>query len=195
MRRLVVAEYLSVDGRMEMEDPEGREENLGGWTAPYWNDELQKAQYDQLFRSDALLLGRVTYQAFAGSWPLITDSEGFADRMNSLPKFVASTTLEEPLAWNATLLAGDVVGETRRLKRLSGQDILVYGSGVLVRTLMRGGLVDEYQLMVHPLVLGRGQRLFDGDLDRVGLALTGSSTTAKGVVTLVYEQQRPGDPN
>lgn len=195
MRRLVVAEYLSVDGRMEMDDSEGREQELGGWTAPYWNEELQKAQYNQLFRSDALLLGRVTYQTFAGSWPLITDSEGFADRMNSLPKFVVSTTLEEPLAWNATLLAGDVVDETRKLKQRSGQDILVYGSGVLVRTLMRSGLIDEYQLMIHPIVLGRGQRLFDGDLDRAGLTLTRSSTTAKGVATLIYEQQRPGDPN
>jgi dihydrofolate reductase len=106
MRRVVAAEYLTVDGRMEMEDPEGKEEERGGWTAPYWNDELQKMQYDRLLASDALLLGRVTYQGFAASWPSITDEEGFANRMNSLPKYVASRTLQEPLEWNATLLRG-----------------------------------------------------------------------------------------
>jgi dihydrofolate reductase len=93
MSRIVAVEYLSVDGRMEMRDPEGKEEELGGWTAPYWNDELEKIQYDQLFRSDALLLGRVTYEGFAASWPSQTDEQGFADRMNHLPKYVG---IEDP---------------------------------------------------------------------------------------------------
>lgn len=92
MRRVVAAEYISVDGRMEMQDPEGKEE-VGGWTAPYWNDELEKMQYDQLFASDTLLLGRITYEGFAASWPSITDEQGFADRMNSLPKYVASMAI------------------------------------------------------------------------------------------------------
>ena len=107
-----------------MEDPERKEQQAGGWTAPYWNDELQQMQYDQLFASDALLIGRVTYESFAAVWPTVTDEQGFADRMNSL-QYVASTTLKEPLEWNATLLAGDAVEAVRDLKQQSGQDILI----------------------------------------------------------------------
>jgi dihydrofolate reductase len=185
MRRVVAAEYISVDGRMEMEDPEGKEEEVGGWTAPYWNDELQKMQYDRLFTSDALLLGRLTYQGFAASWPSIEDEQGFADRMNSLPKYVASTTLEEPLEWNATLLRGNLVDGVSQLKRQSGQDILIYGSGQLVRALLPHNLIDELRLMIHPVFLGWGKRLLD-DVDRSALTLTGSQATKKGVVTLTY---------
>src|SRR6266496_879651 len=187
MRRVVAAEYLSVDGRMEMEDPERKEQEVGGWTAPYWNDELQTMQYDQLFASDALLLGRVTYTSFAAVWPTVTDEEGFADRMNSLPKYVASRTLKEPLEWNATLLTGDTVEEVQKLKQDTGRDLLIYGSGELVKTLVRHDLVDEYRLMIHPIILGRGKRLFEEDSDRAGLRITDSQTTEKGVVTLVYQ--------
>jgi dihydrofolate reductase len=185
MRRVVAAEYLSVDGRMEMEDPEGEEEELGGWTAPYWNDELQKMQYKQLFASDALLLGRLTYEAFAASWPSIEDEDGFADRMNTLPKYVASTTLEEPLEWNATLLGESVVEEVSKLKREPGKDILIYGSGELVRALLPHNLIDELRLMIHPVFLGSGKRLLE-DVDRSALTLTDSRATEKGVVTLTY---------
>jgi dihydrofolate reductase len=185
MRRVVAAEYISVDGRMEMEDPEGNEEELGGWTAPYWDDELQKMQYDRLFASDALLLGRLTYQGFAASWPSIEDEEGFANRMNSLPKYVASRTLEEPLEWNATLLHGNPVDEVSKLKEQSGQDILIYGSGQLVRTLLPHNLIDELRLMIHPVFLGWGKRLLD-HVDRSALTLTDSQATEKGVVTLTY---------
>jgi dihydrofolate reductase len=186
MRRVVAAEYLSVDGRMEMEDPEGKEEERGGWTAPYWNDELQKMQYDQLFASDALLLGRVTYEGFAASWPSFTDEEGFADRMNSLPKHVASRTLQEPLEWNATLLRGDPADEVGKLKQQSGQDILIYGSGELLRALLAQNVVDELRLMIHPVVLGWGKRLLEG-VDRSNLTLTDNQVTEKGVVTLTYQ--------
>jgi dihydrofolate reductase len=189
MRRVVAAEYLSVDGRMDMEDPEGREDELGGWTAPYWNDELQRMQYDQLVKSDALLLGRLTYQGFAASWPSITDEEGFADRMNSLPKYVASTTLREPLEWNATLLNGNPVDEVRKLKQQPGQHILIYGSGELVRTLLPHDLIDELRLMIHPVFLGWGKRLLE-DVDRSALTLTDSRATEKGVATLTYEVAR-----
>jgi dihydrofolate reductase len=185
MRRVVAVEYLSVDGRMEMEDPEAREEEPGGWTAPYWNDELQTMQYDQLFASDALLLGRATYEGFAASWPSITDEQGFADRMNNLPKYVASTTLKEPLEWNATLLHGNPVDEVPKLKQQPGQDILIYGSGELVRALLAHNLIDVLRLMIHPVFLGRGNRLLD-DVDRSGLTLTDSQATEKGVVTLTY---------
>src|SRR6266545_5316043 len=116
MRRVVAAEYLSVDGRMEMEDPERKEEEVGGLTAPYWNDELQKMQYDLLFASDALLLGRVTYESFAATWPSVTDEQGFADRMNSLPKYVVSTTLEKAEWNNSTIIKGNVAEEVSKLK-------------------------------------------------------------------------------
>lgn len=185
MRRVVAVEYISVDGRMEMEDPEGKEEELGGWTAPYWNDELQQMQYDRLYASDALLLGRITYQGFAASWPSIEDDQGFADRMNSLPKYVASTTLEDPLEWNATVLHGDPIDEVSKLKQEPGQDILIYGSGKLVRTLLPHNLIDELRLMIHPVFLGSGKRLLD-EVDRSALTLTDSQATEKGVVTLTY---------
>jgi dihydrofolate reductase len=185
MRQVVAAEYLSVDGRMEIEDREGGDQEPGGWTAPYWNDELQQMQHDLLFASDALLLGRVTYEGFAATWPSITDEEGFADRMNSLPKHVASTTLTEPLEWNATLIDGDPVGRMRTLKDEPGENILIYGSGELVRSLLPHGVIDELRLMVHPVLLGWGKRLLDGG--RSGLTLADSAVTETGVVTLTYQ--------
>jgi dihydrofolate reductase len=185
MRRVVAAEYLSVDGRMEMEDPERKDERRGGWTAPYWNDELEKMQYDLLFASDALLLGRVTYEGFAETWPSTTDEEGFADQMNSLPKYVASTTLTEPLEWNATLLEGDPVERVQALKAEPGENILIYGSGELVRSLLPHGVIDELRLMIHPVVLGWGKRLLE-DSDRWGLTLADTASTERGVVTLTY---------
>jgi dihydrofolate reductase len=184
--RIVAAEYVSIDGRMQMEDPDGREEERGGWTAPYWDDELAELQREQLFASDALLLGRVTYEGFAAAWPSFTDEEGFAERMNSLPKYVASRTLREPLEWNASLLEGEVVEAVRELKGRPGRDLLIYGSGRLVDTLMPAGLIDEYRLMIHPVILGGGRRLFEDVGARAGLVLADSSATAKGVVTLVY---------
>jgi len=186
--RIVAAEYVSTDGRMQMEDPEGREEERGGWTAPYWDDELAQMQLQQLFASDALLLGRVTYEGFATSWPSMTDEAGFADRMNSLPKYVASRTLSGPLAWNASVLEDDVVEAVRRLREEPGRDLLIYGSGQLVDTLTPYRLIDEYKLMIHPVILGRGKRLFEEAGDSAGLILAESNTTPKGVVTLVYHQ-------
>jgi dihydrofolate reductase len=186
MGRVVAAEYVSVDGRMEMEDPQGKEEQVGGWTAPYWNEELQAQQYEQLFASDALLLGRVTYQGFAASWPGITDEEGFADRMNSLPKYVASRTLTEPLEWNASLLHGDAVEEVRGLRQQAGDDLLIYGSGELIRSLLPHDLIDELRLMIHPVLLGWGKRLLER-VDRPGLRLTDTRATGTGVVTLTYQ--------
>jgi dihydrofolate reductase len=186
MRKVVAAEYVSVDGRMEMEDPEGKEEERGGWTAPYWNDELQQMQHDLLFASEALLLGRVTYEGFAAAWPSMTEEGDFADRMNSLPKYVASRTLNEPLEWNATLLQGDLVDAVRELKQQPGQDLLIYGSGELTRTLLSHDVIDVLRLMVHPVLLGRGKPLLEG-VDRAGLTLAASHATEKGVVTLDYE--------
>ncbi len=186
--RIVAAEYVSVDGRMQMEDPDGRDDERGGWTAQYWNDELAEMQREQLFASDALLLGRVTYEIFAGTWPSFTDEEGFADRMNSLPKYVASRTLKEPLEWNATLVEGDVVERVRQLKQESGRDVLIYGSGQLVNILAREQLIDEYRLMIHPIILGRGKRLFEDENAKAALSLVDTQRTATGVTTLVLQQ-------
>jgi len=186
MRKVVAAEYVSVDGVMQ--DPGGVGEiEQGGWTNPYFNDELAKYQSDQLFDSDALLLGRVTYQGFAAAWPSMEETEGeFAVRMNRLPKYVASTTLTEPLEWNATLLKGEVPKEVQKLKQQPGRDILIYGSGELVNTLMRHNLIDEYRLMIFPVLPGGGKPLFRYGHSTTALRLRGTRTTSTGVVLLTY---------
>jgi dihydrofolate reductase len=185
MGKIVVAEYLSLDGVMEDPGPAGEFEHRG-WTSPYWNDELGAYQSELLFASDALLLGRVTYEEFVASWPL-RSGDPFTDRMNSIPKYVASTTLAEPLAWNATLLKGDVADAVRQLKRQAGHDLLVYGSGALVNTLLRHHLVDVYRLMLYPLALASGQRLFREGGDMTTLTLSDAKTTGTGVVVLTYQ--------
>jgi dihydrofolate reductase len=182
MRKVIVSEYVSVDGVME--DPGGAEGfEYGGWTNPYWNDDIAKFKSDENFASDALLLGRVTYQAFAAAWSESAD-EG-ADRMNSLPKFVATRTLEH-LEWNATPLKGDVVEEVARLKQQPGPNLLIYGSGELVHTLMQHNLIDEYRLLVYPVVLGSGKRLFR-DGSATTLKLVETKPFSSGVVALIYQ--------
>jgi dihydrofolate reductase len=153
---------------------------------PYWNDDIAKWQTEQLFASDALLLGRVTWQEFVESWPL-RSGDPFTDRMNSLPKFVASTTLKEPLEWNSTLLTGETADAIAKLKEQPGEDILIYGSGALVNTLMHRNLIDEYRFMIYPLVLGTGKRFFRGGDDRSTLALKRAETASSGVMMLVCE--------
>ena len=182
MRRIVAAEYVSLDGVME--EP--------AWTGPYFDEELGKAQLDLLFASDALLLGRVTYQGFAAAWPSMTDEQGFADRMNGLPKFVVSTSLTEVEWNNSSLIEDNVAEEVSRLKEQPGQDILIYGSGDLVRTLMEHDLIDEYRLMVFPIVLGSGKRLFGDGTDKTSLKLADTGTTTAGVVILTYRPARNG---
>src|SRR6266516_835325 len=158
MRKVIAAEYLSLDGVMEDPGPAGDFEHRG-WTMPYWNDELAKYQSDLLFGSDALLLGRVTYEEFVASWPS-RSGDPFTDRMNSLPKFVASRTLRQPLKWNSTLLKGDVAEQVRKLKQQAGENILIYGSGELVNTLMRRDLIDVFRIMLNQHALGSVRRLF-----------------------------------
>jgi dihydrofolate reductase len=185
MRRIVAAEYLSLDGVTEDPGPAGEYEHRG-WTVPYWNDDISKWQTDQLFASEALLLGRVTYEEFVASWPL-RSGDPFSDRMNSLPKFVASTTLREPLEWNSTLLEGDVVDALAELKQQAGEDILIYGSGALVNALMPHQLIDEYRFMIYPLVLGTGKRFFRYGNDKSTLALKRAEMSSTGVTMLVCE--------
>jgi dihydrofolate reductase len=187
MRKVVAAEYVSLDGVMT--DPGGVGEiEHGGWSNPYFNDELAKYQADQLFASDALLLGRVTFEGFAAAWPSMEESDGeFAVRMNTLPKFVASRSLKEPLAWNGTLLKGDVAEAVAKLKEQAGQDLLIYGSGELVNALHPHRLIDEFRLMVFPVTLGIGKHLFREGSDKHDLKLIDTKATSTGVALLTYQ--------
>jgi dihydrofolate reductase len=193
MARVVAVEYVTVDGVMQ--DPGGVGEiEYGGWSNAYFDEELGKVQFDQLFASDALLLGRVTFDGFAAAWPSMEETEGeFAVRMNALPKYVASRTLSEPLQWNGRLLKGDVAEEVAKLKQQPGRDLLIYGSGELVNALHPHGLIDEYTLMVFPVTLGDGKRLFREGPDKTDLTLTGAKTTPTGVVVLTYTAGEAGD--
>jgi dihydrofolate reductase len=192
MRNVVAAEYITIDGVMQ--DPGGVGEiEHGGWSSEYFSDEVAKYQSDQLLASDALLLGRVTFEGFAAAWPSMEEVEGeFAVRMNALPKFVASRTLNEPLAWNGTLLKGDLPEEIAKLKEKPGEDLLIYGSGELVNELHPHGLIDEYKLMVFPVTLGGGKRLFREGTDMTALTLTDAQKTSSGVALLTYRQA--GEP-
>jgi dihydrofolate reductase len=186
MRKVVVSEYVTLDGVME--DPGGAENTKhGGWSFQYWSEEAAKFKFDELFASDALLLGRVTYQGFAVAWPTMEGTGEFGERMNSLPKYVVSTTLQEVTWNNSRLIKGNVVEEISRLKQEPGMDILVGGSGELAQTLMQHGLVDEYRLMVHPIVLGDGKRLFRDGSDMKPLKLIETKAFSSGVVVLRYE--------
>jgi dihydrofolate reductase len=178
VRKIVVTEFLSVDGVME--EP--------AWTFPYWNDEIAKFKGEESSASDALLLGRVTYQGFAAAWPESKD-EG-ADYFNSVRKYVVSNTLEEPLEWtNSTLIKANIVEEITILKQQDGKDITVHGSATLVQALMQHDLVDRYRLLVYPVVLGKGKRLFKEGIPAT-LKLLGSQSFSSGVVALVYEPDR-----
>src|SRR5947209_4173237 len=168
--KIIAAEYVSVDGVMEGPS----------WTQEFWDDALAKAQYALLFASDALLLGRVTYQGFAAAWPTMEGTGEFGEKMNSMPKFVASRTLDKA-EWNAEIMQGEVAGEVAKLKAESGRDLLIYGSGDLVDDLTGHGLIDEYRLMVHPVVVGSGKRIFNGGATAT-LSLAETVTTGTGVV-------------
>src|SRR5438128_12290977 len=175
-RQLVVTMFVSLDGVVE--SPEK-------WSFPFWNDEIGEFKQSETFASGALLLGRVTYEGFAAAWPGRKDPDGFADRFNSMPKYVASTTLRK-LAWNNShLIKGDLAAEVSKLKQQPGRDIVIHGSPGLIRSLLPHGLIDEYRLLVYPIVLGRGKRLFD-EASQAKLKLAESETFSKGVVKLVY---------
>jgi dihydrofolate reductase len=179
MRKLVAVELVSVDGVME--SPEQ-------WAFPYSNDEMEEANAAGMAASDAMLLGRKTYEGLAAFWPNQPGGTPIVDYINSVPKYVVSGTLEEPLAWNnSTLIKGGEFAEgVAELKRQPGKDITIIGSGELVRSLLEDGLLDELRLMVHPVVLGGGKRLFEDGVDRTALELVDSKTFATGVVFLAY---------
>jgi dihydrofolate reductase len=190
VRKVVVSEFVSLDGVME--DP--------SWESPFRGEEQEKFKFDELAAADALLLGRTTYEGFAAAWPdMMEHYEGprrealgeYTDMMNGYPKHVASTTLQEPLGWNnSTLIKGDIPEEVSSLKQQEGKDILVFGSAQLVRTLMSHDLVDELRLMVFPIVVGKGKHLFEDGEDRRILELLDSKTLGTGVVSLAYRLER-----
>ena len=184
MGRIVVTEFVSLDGVME--DPGGSENFAqGGWSFKISRgDEGDKFKLDETFASEALLLGRVTYEGFAEAWPS-RDGE-FADKFNNMPKYVVSSTLSEPEWNNSTVLKGDLVEEVRKLKQDQDGDIVVHGSARLVQTLIEHDLVDELRLMVYPVVLGSGKRLFGETSDKKPLRLVESKVVGDGVSILIY---------
>ena len=185
MGRIVVTEFVSLDGVIE--DPGGAEDfKYGGWSFEISRgDEGDKFKLDETLSSDALLLGRVTYEGFAAAWPS-RDGE-FADKFNTMPKYVVSSTLENPEWNNSTVLKGDVTEEVGKLKQAHEVDIVVHGSARLVQTLLERDLVDELRLMVYPVVLGSGKRLFGETSNKKPLRLADSKTVGDGVVILVFE--------
>jgi dihydrofolate reductase len=185
MGRIVVTEFVSLDGVME--DPGGAENfKHGGWSFEIARgDEGDKFKLDETLESDALLLGRVTYEGFAAAWP--TREGEFADKFNTMPKYVVSSTLAEPEWSNSTVLRGDVAEEVAKLKREHDGDIVVHGSARLVQTLIELDLVDELRLMVFPVALGTGKRLFGETSDKKPLRLVDSKVVGDGVSILIYE--------
>jgi dihydrofolate reductase len=188
MGRIVVTEFVSLDGVME--DPGGAEDyRHGGWTFEIdRGTDGEGFKLDEALRSEALLLGRVTYEGFAAAWP---SREGeFADKFNSMPKYVVSSTLEDAEWNNSTVLKGDLVEEVSNLREGTDGDIVVHGSAQLVQALLEHDLVDEVRLMVFPVVLGTGKRLFGATSDKKRLRLTDSRTVGDGVTILIYEPTR-----
>jgi dihydrofolate reductase len=190
--RVIVSTFLTLDGVMQApggadEDRSGGFEH-GGWQMQYFDEAAGKAVFEGMAASDGFLLGRKTYEIFAAFWPSAPNDDPFAATMNGLPKYVASTTLKEPLEWNnSRLIKGDVAEEVAKLKAQPGKDLQVIGSGDLAQTLIKHDLVDEYRLMVHPLVLGSGRRLFRDGSAKTELRLVDSTTTSTGVLIVAYQ--------
>jgi dihydrofolate reductase len=190
MRKLMVMSFVSLDGVVQApggpdEDREGGFEH-GGWAVPYIDEQVLGLMEEMGSRAGALLLGRKTYEMFAATWPLAEAGDPIGDRMNGLPKYVASRTLDTVSWQNSTLLTGDVVEEAGRLKEGEGGEIQVHGSGGLVQTLIEHDLVDEFYLLVFPVLIGSGKRLFGAGTVPAGLTMTGTETTGTGLVVSTY---------
>ena len=189
MGRIVATEYVSLDGIVEA--PGGGEDfEHAGWTFEVdRGEEFEKFKLDETLNSEALLLGRVTYEGFAAAWPSMEGE--IADKLNAMPKYVVSSTLEDPLDWNnSTVLEGDVAEEVSRLRQELDGEIVVHGSPRLTQTLLEHDLLDELRMTVFPLVLGRGKRLFGETSDKKRLRLTDSKTVGDGIAILIYEPAR-----
>jgi dihydrofolate reductase len=198
MRKIIVSEFMSLDGVVQA--PGGKEEDTeggftqGGWTWPYWHDDIGAEFFQAMSESDALLLGRKTWQIHGGAFePMVNDP--FGDVMNAVHKYVVSTTLPDASAWrNSTLIKDDVVEQVRSLKEQPGKNILMDGSSVLIHTLAQNDLIDEYSLLVYPVVLGGGKKIFPDGL-RTNLRLVESKSFPTGVTLMRYavEQSAPGE--
>jgi dihydrofolate reductase len=194
MRKILVAEFVSLDGVMQA--PGGAEEDMeggfthGGWTQPYWHDDIGAHFFEEITQSDALLLGRKTWQIHGGAFEPMAAGDPFGDVMNTMPKYVVSSSLTSTSAWrNSTLITRNVVEEVRALKAQPGKNIYIDGSSVLVQTLAQHDLVDEYSLLVYPVVLGSGKQLFPDRL-RLNLRLIESRSFPSGVMLLRYAPER-----
>jgi len=180
MKKLVVTEFMTLDGVMEAPHE---------WSFPYWNDDIAEFKNNELFESDTTLLGRITYQGFADAWPARTGD--YADRLNNSPKYVVTTTLENPEWTNSHVIRENLAEEVNRLKLKDGQNILVHGSCTLVQALIEYDLIDEYHLLVYPLILGKGLRLFRGEVESM-LTLFETRPFSSGVVLLRYQRDEEG---
>jgi dihydrofolate reductase len=188
MKKVIVSEFVTLDGVME--DPGGAEQfERGGWAFQFERGpEGDKFKLDEVMQAGALLLGRKTYEGFAAAWPSRTGE--FADKMNGMPKYVVSTTLDNAGWNNSTIISSNVVEKVAELKGLPGQDILIAGSGQLVGTLLEHDLVDEYRLMVYPVILGKGKHLFEDGNRRHALQLVEAKPVGAGILILVYHPGR-----
>jgi dihydrofolate reductase len=189
--RLTVTSHLTLDGVMQSNGKPEPELNdgfeRGGWQVPYFDQDMDRLTADWIAAAGAFLLGRRTYELFAEYWSQVTDpGDPRATRLNTLPKYVVSATLDRVRWTNSVLLQGDVAAEVAKLKRRPGGELQVHGSATLVRTLMKDGLVDEYRLLIHPVVLGDGQRLFASGTIPTALEFVGTETTGRGVVAHIY---------
>lgn len=179
MGRLIISTQVTLDGVM----------TVGEWFSQHgehdWNQPAGQASFDQLFATDAFVLGRKNYEGLASVWPTLSDDVGFADRVNSLPKYVASTSLVGPLSWNAQLLEGDVAESVAALKRQTRGNLLSFGFGAFATYLVENGLVDELRFWVNPYVWGKGERPFPGKKE-LHFELVSTTTFDKGIVLLSY---------
>ena len=175
--RLVATEYLSLDGVFE--EP-------GKWSFPFFNEEAGQFKWKELRESDALLLGRKTYEGFAAAWPTMPGTGQFGEKMNSMPKYVVSSTLDKVEWAGSKLITGNLFDEVRKLKKEPGQDLLLSGSAQLFNALAQENLIDLYRFMLHPIILGKGKRLFADGVERRVLALTETKAFKAGIVVVEY---------
>jgi dihydrofolate reductase len=187
VRAVIVQQFLSLDGVMQAPG-DASEFPRGGWQRQFVGEDHLRIMVAQMRAADALLLGRKTYQGFVNVWPTVTGLQGLADRMNEMPKFVASRTLRK-VEWNATLLQGDLTESIAELKSQPGNGLVVVGSRDLTRYLQRHDLVDEYRLWIHPVIVGSGSHLFDAGLDPSLWNFIDVATTKEGVVILTYQRR------
>lgn len=185
MGKVIVQQFVTLDGIMQAPgDPDEFEH--GGWQKPYVCEDHLTYIVEQAYEAEALLLGRKTYGGFAAAWPSATGMRGLADRMNAMPKYVASRTLVDA-QWNATVIHGDLIEELSRMKQQLSGDLLIVGSRDLIQTLIKHDLIDEYRIWIHPVVLGSGQRLFTEGVEKISLNLISVKTTSAGAVILTYQ--------